>query len=105
MARRDLAKTRARLWDAQKGLCAWCRQHVPRARATLDHVVPKSLGCSDRARNLVMACRRCNGQKGSQMLAVHFARADQAEIVAAQAALRRREAARSAETGRGWPDG
>lgn len=68
------------LWEAQRGLCFWCRkdvQHPDRrertalgtltpaalrdtAQPSLDHLVPVSRGGSNLPRNLVLAHRHCN---------------------------------------------
>jgi len=45
-------------WDHQCGYCA-------DPADTLDHVLPRSRGGLTVAENLVPACRRCNGAKGS----------------------------------------
>jgi 5-methylcytosine-specific restriction endonuclease McrA len=45
-------------WDHQ---CAYCADQAD----TLDHVLPRSDGGLTVAENLVPACRRCNGAKGS----------------------------------------
>lgn len=73
--KRDRAK---RLFDLvferHGGLCAYCGRPTrrPRAglhgapdRATLDHVVPRSEGGPLTARNLVLACLACNGERGT----------------------------------------
>lgn len=44
-------------------LCLYCGtdlRNFNRLSVTLDHLVPRCLGGSDDARNLVTACRRCN---------------------------------------------
>ena len=49
--------------------CAYCSEpfgnYADEANPTLDHVMPKSCGGSDRADNLVAACARCNHAKGN----------------------------------------
>jgi len=60
------------LWRQQKGRCHYCQQRLQREDraqhnfATLDHVVPKSIlpigvHLND---NFVLACSRCNAEKG-----------------------------------------
>lgn len=46
----------------QDKVCRWCRK---RRASTLDHVIPKSRGGSNRATNLVGSCAVCNHVKGS----------------------------------------
>lgn len=75
------------MWEAQEGLCAYCqkpmrgyRRHrgdyaLPDDWATVDHVVPKSQLSKDglpnsvhHIDNLVLACHKCNREKGDQVL-------------------------------------
>lgn len=45
--------------------CVWCGQeHDPKDGLTLDHLLPRTLGGSYEADNLVIACRACNSQRG-----------------------------------------
>lgn len=56
---------RNQLWEADP-YCHYCRDHVERADATLDHVVPRSLGGRDDLANLVLACGECNCAKADR---------------------------------------
>lgn len=51
------------LYSIYKGTCQYCLCHIPMAQATKDHVYPKSKGGSNDDFNLVLACRKCNGEK------------------------------------------
>lgn len=64
------------LYAKQKGLCAYCKcaMYLPDDRggrassdhiATRDHRIPRSKGGDNSSDNLVAACSRCNGLKGS----------------------------------------
>lgn len=46
-------------------LCEYCHsaERLSASRFTIEHVVPKLLGGSDRADNLALACRRCNERR------------------------------------------
>jgi len=46
--------------------CAYCTKNKA---DTIDHVLPKALGGKHEWRNVVAACRSCNGKKGSKTLA------------------------------------
>lgn len=75
---RICASTRARVYKRDKLKCqyCWCKCIIPTPddptsvwapnRATVDHVVPKSKGGSNRIDNLVTACARCNTAKGNR---------------------------------------
>lgn len=45
--------------------CRYCGAKAPGATLTVDHVIPSSLGGSDKPSNLVAACRDCNAGKGA----------------------------------------
>ena len=74
------SRLHADLWQSQNHLCAVCgklmlanRYEAPHAtiwakhRATLDHIVPKSKGGSDRRDNLQLVHARCNKIKGNRV--------------------------------------
>jgi predicted restriction endonuclease len=44
--------------------CAYCGSEE---NLTLDHIMPRSKGGSDRITNVICACRECNNSKGHQM--------------------------------------
>jgi 5-methylcytosine-specific restriction endonuclease McrA len=46
--------------------CHYCKKPLPKAAATLDHVVPLALGGSWRIENLRLACRHCNRMKADK---------------------------------------
>lgn len=57
---------RDRLWRKQKGICYHCPEYVPFNESTMDHITPVSLiGNQHSFDNCVMACRRCNLEKGN----------------------------------------
>ena len=57
-----------RLIRKQGGVCWYCRSVLNLATATLDHVIPRSLGGPDSPRNLVAACHSCNQKKRDSVL-------------------------------------
>jgi len=63
---------RARMKSGRK--CAYCGSA---SSLSLDHLVPRSLGGSDSADNLVYACRSCNSSKGDRDLLVWYASRDE----------------------------
>ena len=47
--------------------CAYCGSSR-KERYELDHIIPKSLGGTDRVSNLLVACRECNAAKGNRLV-------------------------------------
>lgn len=45
--------------------CRYCGGKAPDVELTVDHVIPQALGGSNDPSNLVAACSKCNGGKGS----------------------------------------
>lgn len=70
--------TRLRIYDRDRWCCVWCGQKVatgpgirdgqPGRLATLDHLVPRSEGGSNRPANLVTACLECNSERAGKEL-------------------------------------
>jgi len=44
--------------------CAYCGE---KDNLTLDHIVPRSKGGSDRVTNVICSCKECNNDKGHQI--------------------------------------
>lgn len=87
------------LWAYQGGCCASCGCCMPRpdeARLrrgagevspndddpTLDHVVPQSRGGSNQITNLVLACYRCNNDRGDEDLSEYARKVWRANLIA-----------------------
>ena len=47
--------------------CRYCGAAAPQVKLNVDHVIPTSLGGSDKPENLVAACADCNGGKTSSL--------------------------------------
>jgi 5-methylcytosine-specific restriction endonuclease McrA len=71
----NVSPRRRQLWQARRGLCHYCgiatklraeSQSDP-LLATLDHVIPESKGGTSALTNLVLACYRCNNEKGDRV--------------------------------------
>jgi 5-methylcytosine-specific restriction endonuclease McrA len=59
-----------RLWELHGFVpCYVCGQHVKRADATLEHILPRSRGGSDAGRNLSISHAKCNHARGSMPVA------------------------------------
>lgn len=60
------AALRAELMDRDKWICRYCGEAVTTATATLDHIVPQSLGGPNTPDNLTTACLTCNAIKSGR---------------------------------------
>ena len=63
---------RRSLSESQNHRCCWCGQRCDDhgngdLRATIEHVIPRDRGGSNKRHNLVMACRRCNTIRGNDI--------------------------------------
>lgn len=58
--------TRGGIYRRDRGVCAYCGRMIPLAEASMDHIIPHSLGGPATWDNLVNACRRCNGKKANR---------------------------------------
>jgi len=47
--------------------CQYCGKQPPRKELTVDHILPRSRGGHTTWDNVVTACQRCNGRKGSRI--------------------------------------
>lgn len=63
MSIKNGTKKRDQLYRRQNGLCCYCRKRVTKSKATIEHVVPRCAGGSNRMENLAMACHKCNHKK------------------------------------------
>jgi HNH endonuclease len=57
---------RATLLERDGWRCRYCGELVTTSNATLDHVIPRSLGGPNTAENLVAACLACNSIKSGR---------------------------------------
>lgn len=62
------ATERRELWRRSHGRCWYCGAKIRRKEFRLDHQEPFSKGGADSNRNLVVACARCDGEKGAMSL-------------------------------------
>jgi hypothetical protein len=53
-------------FDGQ-ALCHWCHKVLNLRTSTIDHLIPRSRGGTDRRTNLVLACYGCNQAKRDMM--------------------------------------
>lgn len=64
---RSRKRLRRRLFKRQKK-CHWCPKVFANAgEATIDHVKPIARGGLDNENNIVLACKKCNDERGSDM--------------------------------------
>ncbi len=58
--------TRRAIYQRDRGICAYCGKWIPYSEASMDHILPQSLGGPSAWDNLVNACRRCNMRKADR---------------------------------------
>jgi hypothetical protein len=69
------ARVRYALSEAQNHRCCYCGKRFGRSAssiATLEHILPQSLGGEWEIDNLAVACGRCNSTRGSEIWPVHL---------------------------------
>lgn len=63
----DRARRRALIVERDGDTCIWCHRAFGRlVRPTTEHVVPRVKGGPSWLENEVLACGRCNGERGHQ---------------------------------------
>ncbi len=60
------AITKNKLFRRDRGVCAYCSDHVSEPDAEAEHIVPASKGGAYSWMNLVISCRACNQKKGNR---------------------------------------
>jgi 5-methylcytosine-specific restriction endonuclease McrA len=56
------------LWKLQNGKCCWCGLSVPLGGASIEHIIPVSMGGKDKLSNLAVSHTSCNKARGSNYL-------------------------------------
>ena len=54
------------LYEEQQGICNGCENHYLFKDVTLDHIVPRSKGGTNKIENLQLLCHHCNSSKGNR---------------------------------------
>lgn len=62
----SLPVTRRGVLSRDQYTCQYCGQTPPRKDLTVDHVLPRSRGGKTTWENVITACQKCNGRKGSR---------------------------------------
>jgi len=62
----SLPVTRRGVLSRDHYTCQYCGVSPPRKHLTVDHVLPRSRGGKTTWENVVTACEKCNGRKGSR---------------------------------------
>lgn len=65
--RMSLPVTRRTILARDNFTCQYCGATPVRQELTLDHVLPRSRGGKSTWENVVTACKKCNGRKGSRV--------------------------------------
>ncbi|MFC1735967.1 HNH endonuclease [Candidatus Hydrogenedentota bacterium] len=58
--------SRRNIFERDKNTCQYCGRRFARTDLTIDHVIPKCNGGTDRWGNVVLACVACNISKGGR---------------------------------------
>lgn len=67
--------TRRRIYERDGWCCVWCSKEVARAlfpsgdltrQASIDHVVPRARGGTNKHTNLITCCSTCNANRGDR---------------------------------------
>ena len=85
-------RTRFEVLRRDSHKCHYCGAGAPEATLQIDHVIPVSLGGSDKPSNLVAACHECNSGKSSIRPDAELV--DEVDVKAEQWAAAREVAAR-----------
>lgn len=59
---------RRNLFIRDHGQCNYCGRKISMNSFTFDHVIPQKFGGTASWTNIVAACQKCNGKKGSKIL-------------------------------------
>lgn len=60
-------KVKAYIYCRDNALCRICGKHVWFTDATIDHIIPRANGGSDKLTNLRLAHKSCNGARGARV--------------------------------------
>jgi len=60
-------RERQRMFDAGQTTCRYCSKPLTPETATIDHVLPISLGGDHSPQNMVLSCQPCNHRRGEIM--------------------------------------
>lgn len=64
-------KLRPEIFERDGYKCFYCgffaETKEQRQSLTMDHIIPTSMGGSDKRKNLITACQECNQRKGSRI--------------------------------------
>ena len=64
--RREVRLSRRNIFERDGHRCQYCGKRFSKQDLTIDHVLPRSRGGKDTWANLVLACVKCNLNKGSK---------------------------------------
>jgi 5-methylcytosine-specific restriction endonuclease McrA len=64
LSSKDKRKRKLQLYALQAGKCFWCDIAVPENASTIDELLPRNRGGTQRWDNVVMSCGPCNWRRG-----------------------------------------
>lgn len=62
----DPRKEKGAFARLQQGICSGCQREWPVHALEIDHIIPKSKGGRDQAKNIQLLCSHCNKTKGNR---------------------------------------
>lgn len=63
----NLRRKRRRLYEAAEGRCSVCFEKIAFEQSTADHILPRSLGGTNKMDNLRLTCFWCNQRSGRKL--------------------------------------
>ncbi|MFC2680763.1 HNH endonuclease [Limosilactobacillus vaginalis] len=67
---------RRRIYERDKGICAYCGKYLPFDSFHIDHIIPLAKGGNNEDDNLTVLCPRCNRKKHDQIIKLKYVRGE-----------------------------
>lgn len=67
---------RKRVYERDKGICAYCGTHVDYDDFDIDHITPLAKGGNNEDSNLTVSCHQCNRKKHTRYIKSRYVRGE-----------------------------